>query len=380
MQVFFQSFLPIVKAIESLMQQNKKPKISLKQDALHFYVVEYWEKGEQDKSAMEFFLFLKKRIATLDVLLLPKGERDALLETVSILETYIAKFLSTSSKVFVLLEKEIFSLRIGGLVPREYLNKDHEDLEFIKKNQLDKILFYHGVSVKYSPDRGIAFPVKGPQGTIREIYYSDLTISSLDSENKYFYNGEYFFSTDENGVLLAPLMIEDEALTIHNTNKAFMVYRSGYPEASMEIYRRDKELFLTLHDGKGAVYRFGIKNKSLVSPDQYVYKDEKGFDKIVIPCKEGLINACIEELYTSHFERVDDLVSFTLNYLDHHECINYYSLGNRILSYLFVPKIILKVITKELPWQTVFMPWKAFEIDYFKLRERGDELRKNVIL
>ena len=132
MQIFFQSFLPIVRAIESLIDENKKPKISLKQDALHFTVVKKWEEGEEEKSAMEFFLFLKKRIASLDVSQLPMGEREALLETVAILELYIEVFLVKGSKVESLLEKELFSLKIGGIVPRKYINDNHEDIKFIR--------------------------------------------------------------------------------------------------------------------------------------------------------------------------------------------------------------------------------------------------------
>jgi len=380
MDTFFQSFLPIVKAIESLMDQKKKPKISLKQDALHFYVVDYFEKGEQDKSAMEFFLFLKKRIASLDITLMPKGERDALVEILAVLERYISSFVRANSKVSKLLDKEIFSLRIGGMVPREYISKASPDIEFIRKNNLDKILFYHGISLRFNPERGIALPVKGPAGTIRDVYYRDLKPYSLGLTTKYSFDGEYLFEVDSDGLLTTPLMIEDEAITIHNTNRAFIVYRSGYPKASMEIHKRGQDLFLTLHDGKGSVYRLGVDGRRLVSPDRFAYHDEKGFETIVINCKEDEVIACIENLYTTQFQNIEELVYYTLMQFNLHDCITYYFMGSKLLSYIFVPKIIAKAMRGETSWKNIFTPWKVYEIDYSRLDQKGDELRKSLTL
>ena len=246
-------------------------------------------------------------------------------------------------------------------------------------NQLDRILFYHGIALKFHPVKGISFPVKGSQGTVRDIYYSDLKMFSLDLMVKYYYNGEFLFSIDRDGFLLETLTVEDHALTTHNAYNVFVVYRSGFPEPSLEINRREEDLYVALHDGRGSVFRFGIEDMMLVSPDRFAYNDEKGFQKIIIPAEDASIDLCIEGLYQFHFKTADDLVAFLLNCLDLNDCVSYLTTQNKVMSYFQLPKLIYKAAKGETSWSSLLKPWKALDVNYSLLEQKGEELRKRSV-
>lgn len=377
MEMFFQSFSPLVKAIESLIHQKKRVKIFLADDAINFKPVDLFEEGEEEKGAMEFFLFIKKRVAHLDVSFLPMGEREALLDVMAVLELYIEKYLKKESRVAHLLESEIFSLRIGSQVPRKYLNKPHVDIAFIKVNNLDKVLFYHGIALKFHQTKGISFPFKGDHGTIRDIFFSDLKVYALNSISKYYFDGDYLFTTNNKGELLSPFSIEDQAFTTNISEKPFIVYRYGFPQSCLEIYQRQSDFYIILHDGAGSAYRFGISNKKLIFPDQFAYEDCHDFEKIVLPISENQVSLCLEELYKTRFQESSELMAFLLMKFNFEDYFNYLTSKSKVLSLFYIPVVIIKAVLGKTSWKNVLTPWKAYEIDYRRLKEKGDELRKS---
>ncbi len=377
MEIFFQRFLSVAKAIRALINQKKVVKISLLQNSLHFSVIEKWEEGEDEKSAMEFFLYIKKKISGLDITELSMGERDALLEIVATFEQYIEIFLAKDSKVSTLLRNELFALKLGGLISRGYLSEEHEDINFIKKNSLENILFYHGVVLNFHPLYGISFPMKGGMGILRDVYFSDLKRYDLDLMHKYYYNGEYFFLTDASDKLLFFPKILDKALVWDLENAPFVQYQSGYPEPSLEIYHRENDFFIALHDGDGSMYRFGLEDNKVVSPDKFAYQPLENFNKIIIPIKKKNETFALELLKNATFSSKEIMVQEILLALEVETvAISYLASSNKVLSYLYLPKLLILAIKGLIPFHMLLKPWTCIEIDYKMLSKTGDLLRK----
>jgi hypothetical protein len=377
MEIFFQRFLSVSKAILALMEQKKVVKISLLQNSLHFSVIEGWNEGEDEKSAMEFFLYLKKKISGLDITELSMGEREALLEIVRTLENYIQFYLDKNSKVSNLLRNELFSLKLGGGISREYLGQEHDDINFIKKNSLENILFYHGVVLNFHPMYGISFPMKAGMGILRDVYFSDLKRYDLDLMHRYYYNGEFFFLTDADDRLLYVPKIVDKALVWDLENAPFVQYQSGYPEPSLEVYHRINDFFIALHDGKGSMYRFGLENSKVVSPDKFAYQPLETFKKISIPIKAKNVTVSLELLKNGSFQSKEVMLKGLLSTLEvETNAISYLASSNKVLSYLYLPKLLILYMKGAIPFQMLLKPWTCIEIDYEILSKTGDLLRK----
>ena len=271
------------------------------------------------------------------------GERLALIETTSVLSLFIHSFLCNTSIVRAMLEDEIFCLKIGCLVPRNYIEKNTEDLQFIRINALDQMLFYHGIRLSFHPQKGIGFPMIGKKGIKYEFFFSELKKYTAITTNKYYHNGEFLFSTDEKGKFLQQPRIQNQALVISNDFMPFIIYKSGYHSAAFEICFRKKDVFVVIHDGEGAIYRFGIKNKKIIYPDQYVYGKDVEFNKILFLTTKENSNFCIDIFLKEDIRTKEAMVKKILHLLDFKNEFNSPLIStNKLISYIYIPKLLKK--------------------------------------
>lgn len=374
MQPIFQNCSSVVQAIKALIDEKKDIKIVFQKDKFTFSVVDNLTKEEKEKSAKDFFLFIRKKATHLEIETLSMGERLALIDAITVLELFIESFLSNLSYVKEILEDEIFCLKLGYLIPRNYLEKETDDIKFIRNNDLDKILFYHGVSLSYHPQKGVSIPFIGKGGIKHEVYFSELKQYNTIDTNKYYYNGEFLFETDHNNVLLENPRIQNQAIVTSNEFMPFIFYNSGYLDPSFEIYYRKEDFFIAIHDGDGSIYRFGFEKKKIISPDIYVYGEDAEFKRIFFPTSKENSNLCIDMFIKEEINTKKAMIEKVMHLLDiDKEFYQPLTCKNKLFSYMYIPKLFIKALRGEISFLDLLTPWKTKQIDFNKIEKiRGN--------
>ncbi len=359
MELFFQSFLPTAKEIFLLIKKKRKVKISLKEDVLFFVEVKSLSKEEMEESSKAFFSFIKKKSGNLHIENLQPLEKGALVETVFVFERYINFLWPKYSLVKENLEKELFSLKLGSLVPVSYIEKNTEDIKFIRDNSLEKMIFYHGICLSFDPEKGVGIPIKTLNCIKHIVFFSYLKKYTLAYQTKFYFEGEYLFSLNKEGKLVKPLKIKNGAFVCCNQFSPFITYLKGYKEPSLEVFYKNKECFIQIHDGEGRVYRFGFENKKVVSPDKYAYKETLDFNHFAFTISKEQTQALIEELLK------EGMVESFLKILDGEKIPDsYFSFGEKVLSFLTMPKLLLKAFSGKIPLKSIYTPWKLKKINF----------------
>lgn len=354
MDYFFQSFLATAKAIAASILEQKLVKVNYNNREFTFALVESFSKYDREISAKDFFAFYKKKIATLDISSLSMGERLAVLEVTKVLVDYIEVYLWNASFVKTILLSELFTIKLGGIIPRKYAEGFTPDINFIKKNNLSDVFFTHGITLGFDSEKGVGFPFLTREGHKIEVFFCDLKSYDLNLYRKFYFRGEYLFSTDEYGLMIDPFRILDDALSVDKSSTLFITFRSGFPEQSVEIYHHDQDVFVILHDGEGRSYRVGVENNRAIFPDQYAYKDQSTFKKISIPATSKMIFTCLHDLTSKGVKNVEAMMDVIATNLE---------LEKKYKNFSFF-EIIEKVWNKQAPISAIFMPWKFKEVSF----------------
>ncbi len=365
MDYFFQSFLPTAKAISAIVLEENLAKVNVHNGQLNLQVVTNWSKNEREQSAREFFEFYKERIVCLDIPSLPMGERLALIEVTEILDKYIRSVLWNASLVKAMLIRELFFIKLGGIVPKSYANGFTQDMNFIRQNGLADILFHHGIALNYCLKRGAGFPFLTRSGRLIEVFFSDLKFYDLNLFRKFYHAGELLFITSCDGVLNQPLMVYQGGFTTYQQSAPLMTFKSGFKEASVEIYYRDQDVFAVLHDGRGRLYRVGVKDKRAIFPDQFAYKNQQGFKKVSIAATAEQIESCLKALHGKSIKNSKVMIEVIASSLDFKgEYLTTVTSNNKWLSYFFLPRVLKRVFNKQAPVSAIFKPWTVKEISF----------------
>ncbi len=362
MDYFFQSFLATARAIAAIILEQKLVKVSYHKGEFTLSLVENWSKHDREESAKEFFAFYKKNLHSLDIPSLPMGERLAILEVTKVLEEYIETYLWNASLVKSMLISEIFAIKLGGTIPRKYTAGFTPDMHFIRQNGLADMFFAHGIALRFDPERGVGFPILTRKGDKIEVFFCDLKSYDLNIYKKFYHRGEYLFSTDEDKVMINSPRLLDDALSIDKSSTLFMTFKNGFPQESVEIYHRDQDVFVVLHDGEGRMYRVGVKDKKAIFPDQFAYTDEKGFHKIILPATTEMIRSCMQDLTCKSIKNVEAMMDVLATNLQfENEC-----------KHLSLLEIVQMVWNKQAPISAIFMPWTVKKVSFEKLvNKRG---------
>ncbi len=377
MELFFLSFLDTAKVIKSFIKEKQNVKISVDESSLDFSVQKALSKEEKEKSAKAFFYFIKKNISHLDRETLPMKEQAALIEVVAVLELYLNFQFRSHSKFKESLQREIFSLKVGSLVPVSYIEKNSEAVRFIKNNGLEKIIFYHAICLSFDKKEGIGFPMQTSNCIKQVVFFNALKKYSLSGVDKYYYEGELLFSLDEGGKLVRPLKIKNGAFVNSYEFFATIVYSKGYLNSCFEVYHKDKDCFIAVHDGQGRVYRFGFENKKVVSPDKYLYEDISDFNRFTFDLSKESTNELIKELLREGIFSKEEMVERVLKILDMDELfVRPLTSKNKFLSFVFIPKLFVKVFSGEISIKSLLTPWKLKKLDFKKMEENRSLLSK----
>ena len=371
METFFQILLPTVKAVKSFLAENKNVKVMCRNGLFQISTCKSLTNHEKELSCKEFTFFIKKKVLSISIENLPMGEREALVEIVHTLEAYIANFLDRSSPLRAELDAEIVSIKLSGAVPSSYIQSCSPDVEFIKKNLLDNIFFYHGVVVDFSSSSGISIPFCFDGKSCVDIPFFELIQDQLTWTKIFSWQGTQLFSTDHQSRFLSTPKIYKKAISTGNLCTPFITYQSCYKSSSVEIFFKDEKFFLCVHDGNGNVYRFGLSNGRMISPDQYVYDLNSSFEKISFPISKSDINEIIQALTTLKITKKEDAVAFLSQYVSFdNQCLLPLTCSNKMLSYLFIPKLLPSLWRGKVTFRDLLKPWTLRKINYKKLKKK----------